>query len=473
MSKLIYQPTWESLNQHKLPKWFMDAKLGIFIHWGVYSVPAWAPPYTDKKQYYDEDIGYHPYAELYGWGMMYKDSPVWKYHVDKYGADFQYEDFFPMFKAEKWNPVEWSKLFKDIGAKYVVLVTKHSDGYCMWPTKYSKRNCFETGPKRDITGELTEAVKAQGLKMGLYYSTTFNYYYDRSGHITYRNLTHNQVKEIIDKYDPAILWSDDYWKPEEKSYEAAWKSKELISYFYNHAENPDEVVTNDRWGVEENGLQLGDFSTPEYRVLPDITDFYWELTRGIGQSYGYSQLETDKDYISVNNLIKMFVDVVSKNGNMLLNVGPKADGTLEPLQVDRLKGLGEFLNTNGEAIYGTRHWVAAEGESADGIDIRYTTKDNAVYAILMGNHKSKLTIKDLRLQPDSKIKILGYDAEELKWAQDENGLHVYFPEKLPNSYARTLKITPEPYRLMQKKPIKYEDKYGEIFRRSGFIKLNL
>lgn len=472
MSKKKYLPTWESLNQHKVPKWFMDAKFGIFIHWGVYSVPAWAPPYINKKEYYNEDIGYHPYAELYGWGMMYKDSPVWKYHVEKYGADFQYEDFIPMFKAEKWHPAEWAKLFKDVGAKYVVLVTKHSDGYCMWPTKYSKRNCFETGPRRDITGELTREIKAQGLKMGLYYSTTFNYYYDRVGHITYRELTHNQVKELIDNYNPSILWSDDYWKPHEKSYAATWQSKELIAYFYNHAENPDEVVTNDRWGIEENGLQVGDFSTPEYRVLPNITDFYWELTRGIGQSYGYNQNETDKDYMSVSELIKMFVDVVSKNGNLLLNVGPKADGTLCELQEQRLRGLGEWLAVNGEAIYGTRTWVDAEGDASNGFDIRYTTKDDAVYAILIGDPKKDVTIKDIRVKQGTEIKLLGYDGN-IEWTQNDEGLYVKLPEKLPCASAYSLKISPQPWKLMSKKVNNLEDKYGEIWRRCGYVKLDI
>lgn len=472
MSKKIYQPTWESLNEHKIPKWFMDSKLGIFIHWGVFSVPAWAPLYVDKKDYYNEDIGYHPYAELYGWGMMYKDSPVWKYHVEKYGAAFQYEDFIPMFKAEKWQPDEWAKLFKDIGAGYVVLVTKHSDGYCMWPTGHSKRNCFETGPKRDITGELTNAVRSLGMKMGLYYSTTFNYYYDRVGHITYRDLTHKQIREIVDNYTPDILWSDDYWKPEEKSFAATWKSKELISYFYNHAENPEEVVANDRWGVEDNGLQLGDFSTPEYKVLPDTTDFYWELTRGIGQSYGYNQVETDRDYISVFELIKLFIDVVSKNGNLLLNVGPKADGTLEPFQVDRLKGLGSWLGVNGEAIYGTRPWVGAEGNSPDGIDIRYTMKNDAVYAILAGSLKKQITISDIRVRQGSLLKMLGSE-QSLEWTQDENGLHIKIPEKLPCSHACTVKISPEPFKLMTGKSNQLESKYAEIWRRQGFIKLDL
>ena len=471
MNKQIYQPTWDSLNEHKLPKWFMDSKLGIFIHWGVYAVPAWAPAYDEKKEYYNEEIGHHPYSELYGWGMMYKDSPVWKYHLEKYGAHFQYEDFFPMFTAEKWDPTGWADLFSSVGAKYVVLVTKHSDGYCMWPTAYSKRNCFDTGPRRDITGELTDAVKEKNMRMGLYYSTTFNYYYDRVAHITYRDLTHKQIHEIVEKYDPSILWSDDYWKPTEKSYEQAWKSKELIAHFYNNAKDPADVVVNDRWGVDEHGLQLGDFSTPEYRVLPDITDFYWELTRGIGQSYGYCAHEGENDYLSVEELIFMFSDVISKNGNMLLNVGPKADGTLDDIQVQRLKGLGEFINNNDEAIYGTRHWVTFDGEAAQPVDIRYTTKDGALYAIILGEINSNLDILDLRLSENSTVTMLD-SGEALKWNQNEKGLHIELPDYSKGRYANVLKLTPEPFKIMRNKP-QDESTYAENFRRTGYLKVKL
>ena len=473
MSKMIYQPTWESLNQHKIPKWFMDSKLGIFIHWGVYSVPGWAPLYTNKKDYYNERIGYHPYAELYGYGMLYKKTPVWKYHVEKYGASFQYDDFIPKFKAENWNPGEWAKLFKETGAKYVVLVTKHSDGYCMWPTKQTSRNCFETGPHRDITGDLSREIKAQDLKMGLYYSLTFNWYFENFPHINYRKLSHNQLKELINNYEPDILWSDDYWKPDEKSYSTTWQSKDMIAYYYNQAKNSDQVLVNDRWGREENGLQIGDFSTPEYKVLPKKTDFYWELTRGIGQSYGYNQNETEKDYLTVSELIKMLVDVVSKNGNMLLNVGPKADGTLCTHQEQRLKGLGEWLGVNGEAIYGTRTWVDAEGDATNGFDVRYTMKDEAVYAILTGGPKSEVTIRDIRVKENTRITLLG-SGKSLDWKQKDDGLYIKFPEKLPCSHAYTLKITPQPWKLMTKNEDSFlESKFGEIWRKTGFTKINI
>ncbi|WP_165842335.1 alpha-L-fucosidase [Paenibacillus xerothermodurans] len=470
MSRVLYQPTWESLNEHKLPKWFMDAKLGIFIHWGVYSVPAWAPTYGEKKEYYNETIGHHPYAELYGYGMMYKNTPVWKYHVDTYGADFQYEDFIPRFTADQWNPHGWASLFKNIGAKYVVLVTKHSDGYCMWPTKQSHLNSMDTGPHRDITGELTKAVTAEGMKMGLYYSLTFNWYYPNFPHILYRDLSHKQMKELIDSYKPDLLWSDDYWKPHEKSYAATWQSKELISYFYNQAANPDEVLVNDRWGQEENGMQLGDFSTPEYSAIKNIPSFYWEMTRGLGISFGYNQ---NDEYMTPQELINMFVDVVSKNGNLLLNVGPKADGTLDAVQVDRLLALGAFMHVNSEAIYGTRAWVDSEGETADGSAVRFTTKDDHVFATVLGADSSaEVTIKGLFAQPGTTITLLGTN-QELAWTQQASDLSIELPGQVPNPHAYSLKITPEPFRAMQKPKISLENKYGEIFRRSGFLTANV
>lgn len=470
MSRIIYQPTWDSLDQHKLPKWFMDSKLGIFIHWGPYCVPAWAPKYAvGKGQYYDEDIGYHPYAELYGWGMTYKDSPVWKHHLETYGPGFQYEDFFPMFKAENFDADKWASLFEKVGAKYVVLVTKHSDGFCMFNTAHSKRSCMHTGPMRDVTDEITKAVRNHNMRMGLYYSTTFNYYYDRVGHITYRDLTNKQIHELVEQYDPDILWSDDYWKPSEKSFATTWKSEQLISYFYNHAKDPEQVVVNDRWGVTDNGLQLGDFSTPEYRILPYIPDFYWELTRGIGQSYGYN---ADDNYHTVEEIIFMLVDVVSKNGNMLLNVGPRSDGTLDPAQIERLEGLGEFLSRCGEAIYSSRHWIDYKGDPDSDALVRYTWKPGSLYAIVMGEKRNHITLRDLRLRDDSRIELLG-ENQNLSWTQDDNGVHIQLPGNFGEKYAQALKISPEPFKLSTYQGDRFEDRYAEIFRRDGFLKMDL
>lgn len=472
MERIHYAPNWESLDQHKIPSWFLDAKLGIFIHWGVYSVPAWAPLYHNKGDYYNEEIGNHPYAELYGYGMTYKDSEFWKYHLKKYGPDFQYEDFIPMFKAEHWEPNEWARLFRSVGAKYVVLVTKHSDGYCMWDTNYSQRNSMLTGPKRDITGELCKAVESQGLKMGLYFSTTFNFYYDRTAHITYRDLTHKMVRELIDRYKPSILWSDDYWKPEEKSFELTWKSRELISYFYNQAKDPDDVVVNDRWGVTEDGRQYGDFSTPEYRVLPETPDFYWELTRGIGQSYGYNQAETASDYLSTDELIHLFVDVVSKNGNLLLNVGPKADGTLEPLQVDRIEELGRWLDIHGDAIYGSRPFVHFGSSTDRGDDVRFTTKGSVLNIFLFNPRPGDIIVDNLFIPEDSLVHLLG-SSTRIEFEVLPGKTRFHLPEKITHPTCCVISVDKGAGLIKTGAGSHFESRYGKIFRREGFLKLDL
>lgn len=467
-----YLPTWESLNEHNIPTWFMDAKFGIFIHWGPYSVPAWAPKKTTTGEYYNDMVGNHPYAEIYGYGMMYKDSAVWKHHKSVYGAGFQYEDFFPMFQAEKWDPAQWAEIFRNAGAKYVVLVTKHSDCYSMFDTKLTGRCCTKTGPMRDITGELTAELRARQLKTGLYYSTTFDWYYRNFPHVIYKEFTHGQYKELITQYHPDILWSDDYWKPLEKSCCDTWGSKEIISYFYNHSEHPEEVLVNDRWGCETDGRQIGDYSTPEYTALPNIQDFYWETNRGIGRSFGYNRDEGEEDYASADELIFMLADIVSKNGNFLLNVGPKADGTLHPLQLSRLETIGKWLLINGEAIYQTRPWVEADGTTGEGGRIRFTKKGNAIYAIIFDTTASDFTIRNLYVPDGTKVKLLG-PGSPITWRQQ--GTDTAF--SLPNAVSASsfvLKFETEPLRLVKKSSLSVpENRIGEIFRRMGYYSVNL
>ena len=463
-----YESTWESLNRHEVPQWFQDAKFGIFIHWGVYSVPAWAPPYEQKGQYYDEPIGFIPYAELYGYGLRYTHSPVWKYHVEHYGAHVHYDDFIPMFTAAQWNPDQWAELFTEVGARYCVLVTRHSDDFSLWPTAYSERNAFVAGPHRDLVGELTAAVRRQSMKMGLYYSLTFDWYHDRYPHLPYVTYAHNQVKEIIDQYAPDLLWSDDYWKTDEKSLSSTWRSKELIAYFYNHANDPATVLVNDRWGKEDNDVLLGDYATPEYATIHTTPGFYWELARGIGSSFGYNRAETDQDYLSVKALIRLLVDVVSKNGNLLLNIGPTAEGTIPPLQEQRLRGLGDWLRVNGEAIYATRPWVCADGRTTAGQDVRFTMKDDAVFAIVLAEPGGNVTLERVRVQEGSSISVLGSDSQ-VAWTQQDAGLQVSLPDDMPSIITYCLKITPQPWMLMQKAEALQPLDHGKIWRRGGFM----
>ena len=332
------QPTWESINERGYPQWFSDAKLGIFIHWGVYSVPAWA--------------SLEGYAEWYYRGLMTNDDRK-DFQERIYGKDFRYEDFAPMWKAELWNPNEWADLFKKSGAKYVLLVSKHHDGFCLWPSKYAPGwNSVEVGPHRDICGELTEAVRKKGLKMGFYYSLPewksdiHRWYVDPDENIGTYVDTHMipQFKELITKYKPTVLFTDGEWRNSAEQ----WHATELISWYYNTVGK--DAIVNDRWG---DGQQHG-FRTPEYSAGITLTDRPWAECRGLGRSFGLNRNEPLENYMTSDELIRHFCVLVAAGGGMTLNVGPAADGKIPLLQQERLLELGKWLDINGEAIYGTR-----------------------------------------------------------------------------------------------------------------------
>ena len=332
------QPTWESINERGYPQWFSDAKLGIFIHWGVYSVPAYA--------------SLEGYAEWYYRGLMTNDDRK-AFQERIYGKDFKYEDFAPMWKAELWNPNEWAELFKKSGAKYVLLVSKHHDGFCLWPSQYAPGwNSVEVGPHRDICGELTEAVRKKGLKMGFYYSLPewksdiHRWYVDPDENIGTYVDTHMipQFKELVTKYKPTILFTDGEWRNSAEQ----WHATELISWYYNTVGK--DAIVNDRWG---DGQQHG-FRTPEYSAGITLTDRPWAECRGLGRSFGLNRNEPLENYMTSDELIRHFCVLVAAGGGMTLNVGPAADGKIPLLQQERLLDLGKWLDINGEAIYGTR-----------------------------------------------------------------------------------------------------------------------
>lgn len=332
------QPTWESINERGYPQWFSDAKLGIFIHWGVYSVPAYA--------------SLEGYAEWYYRGLMTNDDRK-DFQERIYGKEFKYEDFAPMWKAELWSPEEWAELFKKSGAKYVLLVSKHHDGFCLWPSEYAPSwNSVEVGPHRDICGELTEAVRKQGLKMGFYYSLPewksdiHRWYVDPDENIGTYVDTHMipQFKELVTKYKPTVLFTDGEWRNSAEQ----WHATELISWYYNTVGK--DAIVNDRWG---DGQQHG-FRTPEYSAGITLTDRPWAECRGLGRSFGLNRNEPLENYMTSDELIRHFCVLVAAGGGMTLNVGPAADGKIPLLQQERLLELGKWLDINGEAIYGTR-----------------------------------------------------------------------------------------------------------------------
>jgi alpha-L-fucosidase len=455
-----YQPTWESLKTYQIPDWFRDAKFGIFIHWGVYSVPA--------------------YREWYPRYMYEKGSKHYLHHIEKYGAHnkFGYKDFIPMFKAEKFNADEWVSLFKAAGAKYVVPVAKHHDGFAMYATALSKWNAAEMGPKRDIIGELSESTRKQGLIFGLSSHRIEHWwfmnggrkfdsdvmdpkYQDFYGPAREENETMSpefmndwllRSTELVQKYKPQLFWFD-WWigqaalEPYRKSFASYYYNKGLewqqgVVLNYKNIDNipyPDEAAVLD--------MERGKFG--------DIRKLAWQTDDAIGNnSWGYS---TDNVYKTPQYVVTNLIDIVSNNGNLLLNLGPRADGTIPDEDKNVLLETGKWLSVNGDAIYGTRPWkLSAEGptKSASGYmnyqkdpfnakDIRFTTKGDVLYAILLGVPTEKITIKNLSLNAKNgavlSVELLGSN-EKISWVQKAEGLEIV-PSKTYNStYAVAYKI---------------------------------
>jgi alpha-L-fucosidase len=441
-----YTPDPASLSKHTAPKWFEDAKLGFFIHWGPYSVPAYAPP-----------SGGSSYAEWYWNELNRPGSPTWERHRRLYGEDFPYDRFIEQWKAEKFNPDAWLRLFKRGGAKYFVQVSKHHDGVALFDTATTGRSTVELGPHRDFVKELFDAANRghYGLKRGVYYSLpewfnpsnafggTFGqgpprnpFTGEPTPYTGYKPIDsyvddhqYPQMLELIDQYDPDILWCD---------IGGDNRSNEVFAHYFNQAKNrprPKAVTVDDRCG---NGIY--DFTTPEYSVEPDINPHKWEATRGIGRSFGYNAEEGPSDYLSSNELVDSFTDIVSKNGNLLLNLGPKADGTIPEIQAERVRALGAWLRVNGAAIYGTTYWTHAEDEAAN-VPVRYTARGGKLYATALEWPGERLTLSgDLPLKANSRITLLGNSGKPLAWRRDGGTVDVRMPRRAHVEQAYTFTI---------------------------------
>ncbi len=339
-----YLPEWSSLNTRPVPGWFKDAKFGIFIHWGVYAVPG----YTTKGGY----------AEWYQHGLENGDSARKEYHRKRFG-NLTYYDLADQFKAELYNPDEWARLFEKSGAKYIVLTSKHHDGYALWPNNDASRswgrgwNSLVTGPRRDLLGDLFRAVRKTSVRAGMYYSLFewFNPLWKSDPDKYVSTHVWPQMKELINNYQPDVFWTDGDWDASD----ATWKSKEFLAWMYNESPVKDKVVTYDRWG---SGIRFkqGAVFTPEYQPELDFDQHYWEESRGMGYSYGYNREEDAWDYNSSQSLIYHLIDKVSRGGNFLLDIGPDEHGKIPPIMQERLLDIGKWLSVNGEAIYGTERW---------------------------------------------------------------------------------------------------------------------
>jgi len=451
----IYRPTWESLDRRPIPKWFQDAKFGIFIHWGVYSVPAWRKV-TEGR--------YASYAEWYYARVMFdRQSGGQEFHAKNFGKDFAYRDFAPLFRAELFDPGRWADLFARSGARYVVLTSKHHDGFCLWPTKspYKKGwNSVDVGPKRDLVGDLTEAVRAKGMRMGLYYSII-----EWETNWTHRTETGYFIpKSLVDKYGiPADKYVDDHMIPQLKelvmAYRPAlifgdagewdrtaeeWKTLDFLAWLYNSAPNKDEVVVNDRFGKDMPGRH-GDYFSSEYEDADGVGTFHpWEESRGIGGSYGFNRDENIDDYNTSEELVHELIDIVSRGGNLLLNVGPTADGRIPVIMQQRLVDVGEWLEMNGEAIYGTRPWEKAGMNRNAEKSLFFTTKGDDLFVIWTRWPQEDFAISGIIGAENTKVSLLGYDGA-VEWKISKDGVLVQLPDinpaTKPCDYAWVFKIS--------------------------------
>jgi len=445
-----YQPDWASLNQRPIPQWYDQAKFGIFIHWGVYSVPAFADPHAE---------GGEAYAEWYWNHMHNKSGPTWAFHARTYGENFHYQDFVSQFKAQLFDPAAWADLFARSGARYVVLTAKHHEGFCLWPCPASWNwNSVDVGPHRDLAGELSKAVIARGLKMGFYYSL-YEWYNPLYLQHSERYVTEHmipQMKDLVERYHPSILWTDGEW--EQPS--SFWKSTQFLAWLFNDSPVKGDVVIDDRWGKETRGHD-GGFYTSEYGLVnsehSDYTGAHkWEENQGIGKSFGYNRMETPSDYKSAAQLIHLLVETVSKGGNLLLDIGPTADGRVPVIMQERLLQMGQWLQVNGEAIYDTRPWrQAAENEfravTRDGAvqaiaksEVCYTRRDGAVYAIAESWPGRELVLEVPKPTGSTTVTLLGSNTP-LKWRETAGKLHIELPPlgapSAPPAAAYVFKLT--------------------------------
>jgi alpha-L-fucosidase len=458
-SQDVFQPTWESLKKYTTPEWFSNAKFGIFIHWGVYSVPAYG-------------------SEWYPRNMYRQDSDEYKHHIQTYGpqSKFGYKDFIPLFKAEKFNPQEWVTLFKKAGARYVVPVAEHHDGFPMYKTSLTKWNSFNMGPKRDVVGELAAEASKQGLIFGLSSHRIEHWFFmnggrkfesdvldekysDFYGPAREENETPSpeflndwllRCTELVNKYQPQLFWFD--WWIEQPAMDPYRKS--FASFYYNKGlEWGKGVVINYKHTSFPEGTAILDL---ERGKLAGIRKMPWQTDDAIGnKSWGFA---AGNSFKTEKYLITNLVDIVSKNGNLLLNIGPRADGTITEEETNLLIGIGKWLEINGEAIYDTRPWKifgegpteSASGSFADQVkpftakDIRFTTKGDILYVTALGVPVANLSIRALGTNSNNgkveEVKLVGSN-EKISWSQQADALLLKQAKNFPTANAVVYKIT--------------------------------
>jgi len=457
---LGYEPKWESLKEHSrrfneeyTPWWFHEVKLGVIIHWGPYSVPGWAPTTGELAKVIEEKgpeywFKYNPYAEWYYNSMRIPGSPTWEYHRRTYGENFPYEKFGEMLKEEvkKWRPETWTRLFKEAGIRYAVFTTKHHDGFLMWPSDHPNPHREGWQLDRDVVGELARSLRAEGIWFATYYSSGIDWTFNDTVIVDmesfkkamprdpeYREYLRNHWYELIDRYRPSILWSDIGYPFEEDL-------PQLFAYYYN---NVEEGLVNDRFTQKHF-----DFTTPEYKIIEEISKIKWECVRGLGFSFGYNRNEGPEHTLSLEQLVFLLADIISKNGNLLIGVTPMADGTIPQHQVEVLRKLGAWLRVNGEAVYGTLPWEVHRGVAGENIELRFTrSRDGSklyVFILEKGVRGRSIVLRDLEPAPATSIELLGHGS--IEWKRTAKGIEVAIPGEVAEAPAYVLKIEPAPRR---------------------------
>ncbi len=457
-----YKDTWESLGQYRVPDWYRDCKFGIFIHWGIFSVPAYA-------------------NEWYSRNMYIQGSREFEHHVKTYGPhkDFGYKDFIPMFKAEKFSADEWTDLFREAGAQYMIPVAEHHDGFQMYETEVSHWNSVEMGPHRNVLGELTEAAREKGIITGCSTHRVEHWFFMGKGREFESDITDSEKEgdfywpampeadhfdsfskptptadfledwlvrccELVDKYHPSIVYFD-WW-----IHHSAVKPylRKFAAYYYNRAEeNGTPAIINYKHDAFAFGTAVVDIERGKFA---DVKPYVWQTdTATADNSWCYTTENTFKTPVSI---VQNLVDIVSKNGRLLLNIGPKSDGTICEEDVHILKEIGRWLKDNGEAIYNSAVWRSCgegptktiEGQFAEGNqaaytseDIRFTTANGNIYAaVLKWPENGKVTVKAMaEAAPGnspvfsgiiSAVEPLGFDTAA-EWTRDAEGLHISAP----------------------------------------------
>ena len=460
IAKGPFKADWNSLSDYRVPEWYRKAKFGIFIHWGAYAVPAFG-------------------NEWYPRNMYIKDSNEYKFHIEHYGnhKDFGYKDIIPLFKAEKYDAAEWAALFKESGAKYIVPVAEHHDGFQMYKSDISHWNAAEMGPCRDTMGELFAECQKRGIETGASSHRIEHWFFLSHGR-EFDSDIHGEFKrgdlywpsmpepkdhhdlhaepapseeylndwlirccEIVDNYRPKIVYFD-WWIQHSAAKEHL---KKFAAYYYNRAKEwGEEVVINYKHDAFMFGTAVVDI---ERGMFSEIKPYYWQTDTSVAlNSWGYTE---NNNYREAYTIICDLVDIVSKNGGLLLNIGPKADGTIPDEDAAILREIGAWLKVYGEAIYDTTFWRQSgegpteviEGQFSDGIkkeftskDIRYTVKGDKLYAIpLRADEKGEYHLTLLGKQDASikanfagvikNVELLGFD-EPVKWERDEEALHI-------------------------------------------------